>query len=74
MPLLSLFLPKAREMYNSCSLLTVHRSLLTVHRSLLTVHCSLNLFGYSLLKSYLCRNQPLGSTTRELKNPIILRK
>lgn len=67
MPLSSLFLPMAREMYNSCSLLTVHRSLLTVH-------CSLNLFGYSLLKSYLCRNQPLGSTTRELKNPIILRK
>ena len=31
MPLSSLFLPMAREMYNSCSLLTVHCSLLTVH-------------------------------------------
>lgn len=80
MPLSFLFLPMAREMYNksvngeqlpvsaACSPLSVHRSLFTVHRSLFTVHCSLILFGYSLLNSYLCKNQPLGSTNKELKN------
>lgn len=48
--------------------------LFSVHHSLFTLYCSLNLFGYFLLNSYLCKNQSLGSTTRELKNPIILRK